>query len=96
MTTKDDIKRWGDDLWAAAKRSACNVRKLRILAGTFQGNPRDTALALLQYIVIFMRCCGIEKDETAGYFATTLSAGYTVDEPDLPEVYLYRKDYGAN
>jgi len=88
MTTKADVERWTSELLDAAVKSGGNVMKLRILAATFTGVPRDTALALLQYIIIFMRCCKISKDEAAGLFAAALCGCYSLPEPSLSEVYL--------
>lgn len=78
---------------ASCERARDNIESYRDFMRALPGHGSDNAIAMIQYVSIFMRCIGYRREEVLPVMTVALARAYefTDDKEDKP-----KKAHGPN
>ena len=75
-----------EKLHNACARHAKMVLKVRDIAKVEQGDPEESAAAIMMYAIIMLRVTGCDEKDCLAYVSNAISAAFAVQDDELPTV----------
>jgi hypothetical protein len=77
------VAKASEDLTEACFKCRDQIRDFRNMAKTFAGSPKDTTLAMLQYLLIMAAQCGFDENDLLVTLGVAVKRAYSVGVPHL-------------